>query len=660
MASAFSNDSLHYRHARPTQTPRDASASANGTATAELDDMQPYPIELWRARFDNFKTATTTRKVMLSALVEVTGVFLYSFFTFCAAFGVALAGAATGTPPDLPMVNLISGLVCIITVWLALAVCMPSTRGYFHPCFTVLASATGLCSWAECPVYILAQIFGAFLSSVAAIGVSWDSIRPLWDLHKAGVLPPSMIWSSSGVADVVSNFKPDHMSWGPIMLNQTALCFVMSLVVCGSLDSTNPFAAPTLAPFMVGAMFGLGLLAHINSYATDNPSLWIGGRLGCAAVFGHFDRCFPTADTFNTILSPFMGVGLGFLFYFGFLGDTRRPPAHQIVRQAEEEAHVLAQVAQKMAYEARAMKKERQDAMKMREVEFERHSRVFSPVRSSTHEQQRQHQPQQQQKRDSGQQFHPQVRSPTFASPRRPPVPPRSPSPPSAPALETAEPFHYFNPSTTTSTASTMTRVGQLHSTANKTHAAGSNALLGVSSLGLTPGSNSGSYFDSETEHVCFENNETRHHHHHQHPPRGIITTREEEVSTPTSFHPPRPTSAASNYSNSMTPGRGTAGGVGGEEVVMDGQVQQETMLVSTPVKAQPYNPNSLSHPPQYQYQQHNYTNSASSATSSQIVEHHAAAFGNGSGNGGGGGGGGNGAMRCSPRPRAPMSPVQE
>ncbi|CAD6912413.1 unnamed protein product [Tilletia controversa] len=297
------------------------------------------------------------------AITEVAGTFIYSFFTFCTAFGVIFADGTSKAEPDVAVINMQSAIVCLLSVWLALVICMPSTRGYFHPCFTIIACTAGLSSWAECPAYILAQTLGGFLSSVAAVGVYWDSIRPMWQMYQAGALPPTAIWSSKGLMHIIGHYKPIETPWSSVMITQIPSCFVASMVASASLDSTNPFSAPTLAPMMLASIYAI---SRFNSaYYADNPSLWLGGRFACAAVSGDFGRCFPVTDTVNALLGPFLGYMLGFVFYFANLGDTRRPPANLIIRQAEEKAYALAQAAQKIACEARAARRKQQDAMRM-------------------------------------------------------------------------------------------------------------------------------------------------------------------------------------------------------------------------------------------------------------------------------------------------------
>ncbi|KAK0531273.1 hypothetical protein OC842_003664 [Tilletia horrida] len=356
MPSGFSTDSFE---------PTTENSGGNGGGRTRLSaHLDPFQLELWRARFDNAKTATPLRRVLLSCVVEVVGIFLYSWFPLCTAYAVSLARPSD---VDATMVSLQSGIVCMLAIWLALVVCMPSTRGYFHPCFTVLACLTGLCKWKEAPFYIIAQVFGGFLSTITAVGIYWDSIKPLWEMQKQGLLPPSTIWSGAGVATVIGNFRPDNRWWGLVLTNQFVENFAISLVVSASLDSTNPFSSPTLAPIVIGAVYGIAQLANAPAYLSDNPALWLGGRFACAAVFGHAGRCFPAADSANMILGPFVGYIAGFIFYFLILADTRRPPAQQIVRQAEEESQALAQAAQKVACDAQVLKEESQEFMQLHE-----------------------------------------------------------------------------------------------------------------------------------------------------------------------------------------------------------------------------------------------------------------------------------------------------
>ncbi|CAD6906359.1 unnamed protein product [Tilletia controversa] len=564
MASALDPDTSHQPSLSEAGYPLgDISAStAPATAVPQISDLQPYRIELWRARFDNFKTATRTRRVLLSSITEVAGTFIYSFFTFCTAFGVIFADGTPKAEPDVAMINMQSAIVCLLSVWLALVICTPSTRGYFHPCFTIIACTAGLSPWAECPVYIFAQTVGGFLSSLAAVGVYWDSVRPIWQMYQAGVLPPTVIWSSEGLMDIIGNYKPIQTSWPSVMLIQIVSCSMASLVACASLDSTNPFSAPTLAPLMIGAIYAI--TGFNNAYLADNPSLWLGGRFACAAVSGHFGRCFPVADTYM----------LGFAFYFAILSDTRRPPANLIIRHAEEKAYALAQAAQKIACEARAGKGERQRTPRMQASNLEHHSRMFAQVREH------------QQQQDESQ-FYGKVGSPT-PDPRPTHIPPCNASATGSPAFAHAESLGLKPPG--------ATGIGLLQSRNGK------SAFQSASAAGLAPLSNLGTHFGSEMKRTVYLDNDDPYqasHHDYQRNqnlpsslvapgPFVTINPRSEGVS-PTPPHQSQPnrsnpTSVKTFHSSSQV--LASPGAAAPEESM--GQEPQETICLSCHAPAAP------------------------------------------------------------------------
>ncbi|KAK0554044.1 hypothetical protein OC846_002265 [Tilletia horrida] len=331
------------------------------------DDVdRPLRYEIFRAKWDSLKTATHLRRVFLGCLVEIVGVFIYTTPVLCAVYG--LMSSPSGLDQiKTPFLNIVTSLTCTLSVCLAVVVCMSSSRGYLHPSFTLMTSFTGLCSWYEAPFYIVSQIIGGFLSTTVVVGIYWDTIRPIWKAYKMGLLPEDKIWSSTGLLAGIINVKPHSRTWGPVFLNQTVECAMIAMVVSAALDSTNVFVAPTMVPLMSGAIFGLALLANEPGYIVDNFAIWIGGRTTCTFIFGRADLCFPKVDTLNVIFGGLPGYALGFLCYWLLLADIRRPSASTVMQQAELEAEAVAETAQRIHADTKALKAEKRAMAKLHE-----------------------------------------------------------------------------------------------------------------------------------------------------------------------------------------------------------------------------------------------------------------------------------------------------
>ncbi|KAK0568025.1 hypothetical protein OC861_002340 [Tilletia horrida] len=270
------------------------------------EPIKPFRLEVWRARFDTAKTATPVRRTLLGCLVEMIGVFMTSFPPLCTFLAIGLSDIPAEFRPAISC--LMGSIVCLLSIWLGLTVCMSTTRGFLHPCLTVLGCLLGMCGWIEGFFYVIAHTVGGFLSASAAVLIHWKSIKPILDAVNEGMLPPEIIWSSSGVAAAITNMKPLHQDWMAAMLNGFICALIGCLVICAALDATNAFSSPSMFPMLMGAMLSLLLMANVGAGVSQQPALWLGGRMSCAAIFGHADRCFPVADTLFIVFGPWPGT----------------------------------------------------------------------------------------------------------------------------------------------------------------------------------------------------------------------------------------------------------------------------------------------------------------------------------------------------------------
>jgi hypothetical protein len=101
-------------------------------------------------------------------------------------------------------------------------------------------------------------------------------------------------------------------------------------------DSSNAFVSvPTIGP-LLGAYFGMHVLAFLPASALGHPGHDLGSRLACWTLLGHQGSCFAPIETVNAVLTPILGMLLGVLFYIFFMADSRRPPARVQVARSED------------------------------------------------------------------------------------------------------------------------------------------------------------------------------------------------------------------------------------------------------------------------------------------------------------------------------------
>lgn len=203
-----------------------------------------------------------------------------------------------------------SGWIVITAGWgLAVTVAVYSvgwaSGGHLNPAVSVALASIGQFPWADVPMYILAQMIGAFLGAV----IVWLAYLPHWE-----------ITADKAAIRGVFCTAPAIRKLGPNVLTEIIGTFVLIVGVLAipsvkNLDPASGFAKG-LGPLLVGLLvFAIGLsLGGPTGYAI-NPARDLGPRLAHAVLPIREKIDSDWGYAWVPIVGPIIGGVLGALFY---------------------------------------------------------------------------------------------------------------------------------------------------------------------------------------------------------------------------------------------------------------------------------------------------------------------------------------------------------
>lgn len=154
-----------------------------------------------------------------------------------------------------------SGWAFAVMVGVFLAVALGSP-GHINPAVTVAMAVAGKFPWAQVPIYLCAQVLGAFVAGV----IVWLHYLPHWQETP-----------DQGLKLAVFSTGPAIRKTGPNLISEIIGTIVLVIGVAAIFKGA---VAPALGPFLVGALvWGIGLsLGGTTGYAI-NPARDLGPRI---------------------------------------------------------------------------------------------------------------------------------------------------------------------------------------------------------------------------------------------------------------------------------------------------------------------------------------------------------------------------------------------
>ncbi|MGV3757466.1 MAG: MIP/aquaporin family protein [Verrucomicrobiota bacterium] len=202
------------------------------------------------------------------------------------------------------------GWMVITTGW-ALAVtfavyCVGSISGaHLNPAVTIAVASIGKLSWDMVPVYIAAQMLGAFLGAVLV----WLAYLPHWELTKDPGAKLAVFCTGPAVRKPISNMITEVIGTFMLVLGVLAILTPVNLVAGSGFDVG-------FGPFLVGIIvWAIGLsLGGPTGYAI-NPARDLGPRLAHALLPIAGKGSSDWSYAWVPIVGPIIGGVIAAFFY---------------------------------------------------------------------------------------------------------------------------------------------------------------------------------------------------------------------------------------------------------------------------------------------------------------------------------------------------------
>ncbi|KZV84326.1 aquaporin-like protein [Exidia glandulosa HHB12029] len=259
---------------------------------------------------------------LVECVAEATGVFLYCFAGggAQAAFIIGNLAASEGAGSLLTVgLGYAMGIVCAL-------VCASATSGgHFNPCITLAQVVFRGFPAKKAPMFIVAQIFGAFV----AFGLIYVQYKQLIDeiseviTAKAGAAAlDASLFTPTGMAGIFGLYVPPGTKLGYVFVNEFVCDFLLALVIWACIDPTNMFVPPAAAPFIIGMAYAAMIWGYAPVGLSANAARDVGGRLVALSVWG----TKASGGTYAAIaaLTNIPATLLAAFFYEFFLTDSAR------------------------------------------------------------------------------------------------------------------------------------------------------------------------------------------------------------------------------------------------------------------------------------------------------------------------------------------------
>jgi MIP family channel proteins len=248
------------------------------------------------------------------AAAELFGTFILIVFGCGVVAQVVLSRQTAG---QYLSINLAWGLAVTMAVYIAGGV----SGAHLNPAVTLALAVLRGFSWKKVPVYVLAQIVGAFLGALVVYMTYVDAFNN-FDNGMRQVTGPQ------GTAGIFATYPQAFLSTFSGFVDQVVGTALLVGVIFGLTDTRNNAPAPTVTPIVVGLLVLLiGMTYGYNAGYAINPARDFGPRL-FTFVAGWGGEVFTAANAWwwVPIAGPCVGGVLGGFLYDLFI--TKHHPAH--------------------------------------------------------------------------------------------------------------------------------------------------------------------------------------------------------------------------------------------------------------------------------------------------------------------------------------------
>ncbi|KFQ43259.1 Aquaporin-9, partial [Nestor notabilis] len=150
--------------------------------------------------------------------------------------------------------------------------------GHINPAVSLAMCVTGRLKWTKLPIYILAQLLGAFTGAAAVFGIYYDAFME----YSNGTLE---VIGPNATAHIFATYPAPYLSLINGFADQVMSTAVLLLAIFAIFDSRNNSVPKGLQPIAVGLLvIVLTCSLGMNSGCAMNPARDLGPRLFTAVA----------------------------------------------------------------------------------------------------------------------------------------------------------------------------------------------------------------------------------------------------------------------------------------------------------------------------------------------------------------------------------------
>ncbi|XP_071794823.1 aquaporin-10-like isoform X1 [Asterias amurensis] len=209
---------------------------------------------------------TTKNEILRGILAEMAGIFVLVLFVDGGLAGGIVSGWVSGTPVSAAFT---SGMGVAFGIYTGIAV----SGGHVNPAITIGLASVGKFPWRRVPLWIMAQLVGAFCGASVVFGIYYPAIEHFDGGNRT-------VFGPTGTGGIFCTYPQPYFGVGVGTVEQivnTGLLLYCTLVF---FDEKNGKPTKGMEPFFVGLAVAMIILAwgH-NAGSPMNPARDFAGRL---------------------------------------------------------------------------------------------------------------------------------------------------------------------------------------------------------------------------------------------------------------------------------------------------------------------------------------------------------------------------------------------
>ncbi|CAM9436935.1 unnamed protein product [Lampetra fluviatilis] len=254
-------------------------------------------------------------RLVCEAMAEFVGTYILVLFGCGSVAQVELSGGLKG---QFLTINLAFGFAVTMGLHAAAGV----SGGHLNPAVTFAFAVLGRFEWHKLPLYMLAQLLGAFMGAGTVFGLYYDAF----------------LYAGNGnytiqLAGVFATYPSEHLSLGNGFVDQLIGTAALLVCIMAVIDKRNNPAPKGMQPYIIGLVVVLiGLSMGFNAGYAVNPARDLGPRL-FTSIAGWGWKVFSSGGYWSwvPVVAPMIGGVLGAFVYELFVGfhlvEASLPPA---------------------------------------------------------------------------------------------------------------------------------------------------------------------------------------------------------------------------------------------------------------------------------------------------------------------------------------------